>query len=207
MNDISPELAPPQTTIIIDKQTPVRAYNSSNDTNFDAFGINLARNSRNGLSYYQLHDLSNTHSVGIYMQDELARRSIDLEPKQLDRMATYLRVNPSQDQQFDCASFVHYVNDVPYQFGHFKPDAWQISSYMNDNDISTGETILITKKPYLSEAKADDITHFAIYLGDGVYLSKFGVSGKLIAATLPEMQRGFGGEHIFRLKPNVVNDQ
>ena len=47
----------------------------------------------------------------------------------------------------------------------------------------------------------NEITHLAVYLGEGLYLSKFGTFGGLIVTTLRGMKMGFGGTKTWLTRP------
>ncbi len=49
--------------------------------------------------------------------------------------------------------------------------------------------------------------HFAIHLGEGIYLSKFGTEGPIIFATLPEMMKGFRAAHVWRVEHPALTQE
>ena len=60
------------------------------------------------------------------------------------------------------------------------------------------ETIFISSKEKPVEG---DYDHFAIFVADGLYLSKFGNAGKMTVTSLEEMKKFYGAEHVFKIKP------
>ncbi|SNW62273.1 NlpC/P60 family [Orpheovirus IHUMI-LCC2] len=83
----------------------------------------------------------------------------------------------------DCRGFVYYFYDEPCIKPHY------IKLTTTDN-IKAGNIVFMAKTmrvPYTN-------VHYAIYLGNGVYISKFGVSGPIIFNDLAELMIGFGSE-------------
>ncbi len=80
---------------------------------------------------------------------------------------------------------------------------WIINSLKSEDDLKPGDTIFISRvnTPY------QGITHFAIYIGYGLYLSKFGNLGRLIVTSLNEMKKGFGGNFVFSAIPVRTQNQ
>jgi cell wall-associated NlpC family hydrolase len=66
------------------------------------------------------------------------------------------------------------------------------------HNLQTGDTLFISESSNPENYKA---THFAIYLGKNLYISKFGPSGKLIVTDMDNMMKGFGGNYIFKMTP------
>ena len=86
------------------------------------------------------------------------------------------------------------MNGVEYQFGVFENQKWTVERLENEELLKEGETIIIGHHPRR-------LTHLAIYIGDGLYLSKGGTIGALIVADLPSMKIGFGGDEVYRASP------
>jgi cell wall-associated NlpC family hydrolase len=99
---------------------------------------------------------------------------------------------------------------VSHNFGQFNPEEWDISPLVNESEQKAGDVILIGGDEDYTVQDAHvrkTITHLAVYLGSGFYLSKFGVSGKLIVANIEEMKKGFGGTAVYRLRVPHGNDE
>ena len=94
----------------------------------------------------------------------------------------------------DCNCFAHYVNEVDFEFGRLKNSSWITSEISTEAILSPGDTIMIGKSE-------NEITHLAVYLGEGLYLSKFGTFGGLIVTTLRGMKMGFGGTKTWLTRP------
>lgn len=123
----------------------------------------------------------------------------------LDRITKFISSGlNSLGKDHDCASFAHAANGISYTFADFDPNKWNFSSF-SDSDIKAGDTILITGEP---EITSQDFKHFAIYLADGLYLSKFGETGNLIVNDLPSLKKLFDGDniHLAAPKPEFVTN-
>lgn len=83
----------------------------------------------------------------------------------------------------DCCGFVNYLYDELCTNMH------SVRLTRTEN-IMVGDVIFMAKQmraPYSN-------VHYAIYLGDGLYISKFGNSGSIIFNELAELMIGFGSE-------------
>jgi len=130
--------------------------------------------------------------VGIYY----VGKKIDFPQALLEKLKDYFKLQPELDGDFDCSSFVHYLNDIPYQFPVFKKKDWIFNQLITD-ELSPGDAIAIS-----SSFEENSLVHLAVYVDSGIYLSKFGSTGDLIFATLEEMKKGFGGQAVFKITPS-----
>jgi hypothetical protein len=167
---------------------------------FAVRNMTLGRREISGeFSYYQLKDLSNTKKVELLIRDAEGAKRVGLPIAMLDRLGEYLRTERDlTDYNMDCSAFAHLLNDIPHQFAKFDPNRWDLLLLSNEDDLKIGDTVLLSTG---ESALGSEIVHFAIYIGDGLYISKFGTSGSLITTTLEEMRKGFGGEFLFKGTP------
>jgi cell wall-associated NlpC family hydrolase len=86
---------------------------------------------------------------------------------------------------------------VPFEFGKFNSKFWKIETAFNEDVIQPGDTILIG---YSKE----ELNHFAVALGRGLYISKFGVDGPVLITTFATLQYTYGGFLVARAKPTHV---
>jgi len=200
--EISDVLDPKATKLIIERED-VTAENSSSQQCFNVKSLDLGRSKINKpYNYYCLSNLSRTDSIQVLMRNDQGLKNIHLPEQMLSNIARFIREDSKpREERFDCASFVHFVNDVPYQFGNCQAKNWNMRLLSDENNLKPGDTIAIAKIDNPNNFSDEDITHFAIYLGDSLYLSKFGSKGKLIVANLEEMKKGFGGEYFFQANP------
>lgn len=147
-------------------------------------------------SYYKINDLSGIENIMIEINGE----KIFLPEKMNDRLAYYMREQNNIKTYFDCASFAHLLNSVDYTPKMFYPHKFIIENISNENlhNLQTGDTLFISESSNPKNYKA---THFAIYLGKNLHISKFGPSGKLIVTDMDNMMKGFGGNYIFKMIP------
>ncbi len=113
-----------------------------------------------------------------------------------ERILDYLRVGGPASSPFDCFCFVHSLNGLDFPFARFDLREWQVEKLADESSVKIGDTIM-------TGHDVRSFTHLAIYIGDGVYLSKFGVSGPLIVADIPAIKTGFGGEELFKVVPVI----
>lgn len=112
---------------------------------------------------------------------------------EMTRMLTFMRENPPAD----CIGFAHAVGGVPYVFEEFDKRNWAILKVdVRANILKNGDVIALTK-----DTELDEPLHFAIYLGEDLFISKYGPDGKLIVTTLEAMEEVFRPEHVLLIKP------
>ncbi len=139
-------------------------------------------------------DIPNHSRLHLSIETARGKKTVLLPEAMSARILDYLRLGRAPSSPFDCNCFAHYMNGVDYLFGKFDRQKWVVEPMVDESSLKEGDTIIIGHDRQM-------LTHFAIYLGEGYYLSKFGSSGPLIVADLPAMKIGFGGEVVFRTHP------
>ncbi len=184
------------TKLIIEKDTNLNAENTDSKQTFAIKGMSVLRgdSNRGGYDYYKLKDLSQTRAISVTLREKDEEKDVELPEDMLQNMANYLANKNNITGHFDCASFAHAANGIPYESPKYDPSNWVQSDF--DGNINPGETIIMEDKN-----KPNLFNHFAIYLGDGLYISKFGSSGPLIVSDVDGMRKGFGSDKVFKLKP------
>jgi hypothetical protein len=182
---------PKETKINITNEN-LTVYNKSNEIYWKVKSVFVGRRFEPSTPITTLKNLTNTDQVGIYYEG----KKVDLPKNILEKLIKYFKQRPNQNTNFDCSSFAHFLNDIPYQFPNFYKNNW-IFEKLTTHDLLAGDTIIIS-----SVGNENDFVHLAIYINNGIYLSKFGNSGNLIFATLEEMKKGFGGQTSFKITPN-----
>ncbi len=187
----------PATRFIIEKGKKHDAENLDSGRMFKIYQIRVGRHNPNGSAdYYKLSDLSNTDQIEISMRDQSGTRDINLPEEILGKIAAFIREDHRREGKFDCSSFVHFANGIPYEFGSLVISKWDVSDF-DESQLLPGDSVMISKDP-----EHTDVTHLALYLGEGLYLSKFGNGGKLIVTTMRNMKKAFEGKYVFRIQPN-----
>lgn len=191
---------PPVTRFIIDVSRTVGAKNVESGEVSEIYDIGMSRNDADAsASYYSLSDLSRTGQLDILIRSGDGTKRIDLPEDMIGRIATFIREDHAREGSFDCTSFIHFVNGIRYEFGRFIPEKWDMSPF-DERAAVPGDSVMTAKDPEHSV-----VAHFALYLGEGLYLSKFGVIGKLAVTTLENMRKAFPGEYMFHIRPNEEN--
>ncbi|MCL4359882.1 hypothetical protein M1555_01320 [Patescibacteria group bacterium] len=148
--------------------------------------------------YYPFCNLSNTRELVFSIVDGYGREYFPLPGALVNRLAAFLRGEGYDPSTADCKRFAYYLTGLPY-YDRFDTNQWDSTAYLNDSYLSPGNAILISNR------QENDIypKHMAIYLTDGLYISKFGVGigNNLIVATLDEMCKGFEGNYVSILEP------
>ena len=188
------------TKFIIEKED-VRAINMSNEVQFATKNFTVGRNNTiQPFDFYKISNLSNTQGVEVVMRSGTGLERIDLPDEMLKRIAQYIRDESGEPlKDFDCASFAHYVSGVPYEFGNFDPQKWNVHPLPDESNFKPGDIVMIVSTDNPSSFEANKIVHFAVYLNSGLYISKFGRTGKLIVASLEEMKKGFQGNYAYQV--------
>lgn len=88
-------------------------------------------------------------------------------------------------ENFDCGMFARYLIGEScryYQYDPWITDHFNKGIKIEESQLSSGDIIFI-------EDGDGAIQHWAIYIGEGLYISKFGRVGKVGIATLAEMRK------------------
>lgn len=147
-----------------------------------------------------ISQLRSVTTVDLVIQKNRQPESHPLSQLLSSRLARFLRGEGYDVTRADCGYFAHYMNGFPYD-GFIDEAKWNFSPYIDDKHLQAGDTILMS----LKTDKSAHPRHMAIYLTDGLYLSKFGrgPEGHLIVATLWEMYTAFGGSFVSVMKPRL----
>lgn len=152
--------------------------------------------------FFQLDNLSRTKRVQVLMRNEGGLKEVPLPEEMLEKLAEYLRSSLNKSpEEFDCAAFVNYMHGIPYTPGSFEPGRWDIVPLSVDMALHIGEIVFIADTQGQTLTNALQIQHYAIYIGDDLYLSQFGIGMKLIVASLEEMKKGYACDSAFLLLP------
>jgi hypothetical protein len=149
-----------------------------------------------GASNVPLHDFCRIKPNGICTNLELRMQDADDEYKKLNlpdsvslRLLEYLNYGPPS-KPFDCTSFAHFIRKIPYLYGSFDTSKWDYLDFENPRNLSPDTTVIIWKE---ITGQPSEPVHFALYLGNSVFLWKFGTRIGLFVSDLYSMQQAFGG--------------
>jgi hypothetical protein len=148
-----------------------------------------------GATNVPLHDFSHMTndtctSLDIRMQgidDEY--HNLPLPENISQRLLEYLNYGPSS-KPFDCASFVHFIHKRPYLYGSYDENKWDCADFDSPRDLSPGTAVIVWKE---TDGQPPEAVHFGLYLGNAVFLWKFGPRIGLFVSDLDSMQEAFGG--------------
>lgn len=185
------------TRLIIEKDGEVSGH-TIRDQEVDGRPVTLGRHYPEGsVSYYKIHNLSNTQKLEVFMREGNELRKIELPEDMLERMAEYIKVEHKFKNILDCFCFACIANDTPTKSYDDLQNEWDMTK-PSESELKPGDTIVI-----LDDGKfhASRPTHFAIYLGDDLYISKAGFEGRLMVADIDEMVDCFGGKYVSKITP------
>jgi hypothetical protein len=93
-------------------------------------------------------------------------------------------------KEFDCTSFIHYFKQIPYIYTMYDQYKWDENEY-KENKLNTGDVIAM--KLY------DECVHFAIYLCNGLYISKLGGNGSVVVTNIKQLEIAYPCNKIITL--------
>lgn len=85
-------------------------------------------------------------------------------------LTTYLQ-NGAPEEEFSCTQFVRYLHGLAYDRHTFNYDEWDFNYFSTQQKLQPGDVLMFAD---VSEGTAD---HCAVYIGEGLYLSKYGEYG------------------------------
>lgn len=115
-------------------------------------------------------------SLSVCLPDDLSQRLLD-----------YL-VNGCPENVEDCRTFVQYMYGLPIIRNFFRFKGADRHEYEPGEALWPGDIVRIYDGRVIQSDR-----HFAIYLANGLFLSKGGEQGPLIVADLENMKKAFGG--------------
>jgi hypothetical protein len=186
----------PPTKFIIEPSTQ-SLYNVADGVSFNTRKISLARRTNTGVVINKISDVSMTFGLEICVREDGEIKPLEIPQKLTQRLAEYLRTRPDRGQEFECGSFVHYLMGIPFTLNGFDENKWEITPYMSEEEMLPGFTILVYNPPEDNR----ELKHIAMYLGRGLYLSKFGGAPVLLVTTLEEMKKGYKAAKVLVLVP------
>ncbi len=101
---------------------------------------------------------------------------------------------PSDD--FDCLCYAHYLNDVKYTPKYYNSQLW-IQTKFDKNQLKPGHTIIMYDDN-------QNISHFAVYLDQGLYISKFGTTGGVYVSDLSSMKKYYNSNDVYQIIPRYL---
>ena len=114
-----------------------------------------------------------------------------------DNLRNYIRNGPPT-KPFDCNCFAHLLNGVAYKFGEFSTRVFSLHQVPDETVLRVGDTVLLGYS-------RSEITHVAVALGEGLFISKFGKDGPVLVTNFPTLQLTYGGMPIARIE-KVIQD-
>lgn len=121
-----------------------------------------------------------------------------LPERTAQRLLEYLNYGP-QTRPFDCMDFGHFIADVPYAHGEFIPKHWKFEPVAHGRDFEPGDLVALADgNPGQPNVQ---LKHAGVYLGNGLFLWKFGSINGLFVSDLSSMKLGFSAPVAKRMRP------
>jgi hypothetical protein len=184
---------PLPTQLIIDLSDTGDVFDNQKAPNGYARSMLLRRRSESGVSIYRVQNLSNISNLEIYLSkgnlSELMK--IGLPEDMLARFAEYLKDRP-QENEFDCASFAHHMMGINYSYAssewkanlkHAGYNSFEYDHYTEEL-LAPGDMVCVGVR---TSGGIINVKHFMIYLGQGLYISKYGNGNDICVCSRDEM--------------------
>ncbi len=174
---------------------------------YPALAVNVTTGKQFELRYARIEHISGTHRLGLHKaiqgdppsQFEFVQFNLDgtetafqLPPQQQVNLFKYLLNSPGHGIDFKAGDFINYINDIRLTPGRLDLDRWQVEELSPTEGLAAGDVVIVgVRNPQSFQFPFGHEPHFAVCIGEGLTLSKFG-AGNLIVATLQSLQLGFG---------------
>lgn len=123
---------------------------------------------------------------------------ISLKDSIENKLIEYLSYGPPK-RRFDCGDFVTYLLEMKRSIYRAPLLSPRLRKVTDASSVPPGEVVFVSSS---AAPRKDDITHFALSLGEGLYLSKFGKGGKLRVTNLEQMKHFYSGRAVYRHLPS-----
>jgi hypothetical protein len=138
-------------------------------------------------------------SIQIYQQSFDGNiQPLELPERVSTRLLEYLNYGP-QTRPFDCFDFAHWIAGVPHVHGVFEWKRWVFQDVANGRDFEVGDLAGVGRAG--EQGQMREVRHLGVYIGNGLFLWKFGTKNGLFVSDLASMQMGFEGPDAKRLRP------
>jgi hypothetical protein len=190
----------PYATKVLITEAEDNFYNVQSNVTWKARSVLIGRHRPPHNLLVAFDDLTRTQDLELKIEVNGQTLPVTLPAPMHAKLIEYFQTQPNFKTHFDCSSFAHFINDIPYFFSQFHFHKWSYAEITSEEELAVGNTIAMCTTNNVLDM---EITHLAIYLGHHLYLSKFGPSGKLVVATLAEMRKSFEGDFTFKLTPRL----
>lgn len=177
----------PTTVISIDTWESVNLVSSLSWKNIQVYEILLGRSRKPGVSLFRVKNLTWIHNIVFEIQMDGQTRDIVVEEDIMDGICRYFRWNPEQDD--DCLWFIaqilgwkkwsRYVDEGIFSY-------IGLDDYDAKNMQSWDVIFMVSSDPLRSPESW--YYHYALYLGEGLYLSKLWFWWRVVITTFEQLQ-------------------
>ncbi len=132
---------------------------------------------------------------------------LPIPPEDRRNIIVYLRDGePFPD--FDCKHFLHdikWMNSIENLYGsRLNASQWRLSK-KNPSKLVPGECVMLVSELHPNHLRAEDIQHYAYYLWDGLYISKFWRDWGICITSLEKMHEFFWTKEFLCMKPKSTD--
>jgi hypothetical protein len=137
-------------------------------------------------------------------KDECKWDDIKLSQSVLDKILKYL-LHDRNDEKFCCAYFfaevLYGTFFVKLFYDTFNTTIFSSKIHINKSSdekyLKVGDGVMLTDK--ITFGGGNPSKHFAIYLGDDLFISQAGNHGAIVVMAMKEMLKFWGGDHFFKM--------
>lgn len=214
------------TTIRIDPRRTHQTQLCSNtfpSHNVESYQALIGRHREPTLPFYEFKDLSRTNVVDIELVlEDGSISSVELNQEILNRLGRFIADRPQEDVPiFDCISFAHYVHGIPFTHPYIVATNWIVEEIKTDelNQLRPGDILAMANKiepsryrkfylwmtrrdPNNTDHHYNDIRHFAMYLGNEVFVSKLGQYEPIVFNSLAQLHKTYETSYQLSFEPN-----
>jgi hypothetical protein len=201
MNEFEREHSTSDKVLIIRDKPLVTSHTAVSHRPFKTCAMNVANpGGGNAYDYYSFSSIGNLRSLQlVFFDGKEGFKDISLPNEMKERLASFLRDKNRNLKEMDCGLFAFYVNGLSLE--NVNGDAgnfWDYSQMNNEKKLVPGSTVALTVAEGIGRYKS---THYAVYLGEHLYISKGGNNYDLIVTDIENMRTVYGSDTIFVLKP------
>ena len=125
-------------------------------------------------------DLSGLAEIELVIKEGAMEKSVSWPYMDLENLKNFFRGK----EVSNCAGLVNLIKGNDLADFRLPENDWVL---IEDNPPIAGDVIVLSK-----DADSSEADHYAVYLGENLYLSKYGAIEKLIVVTLEEMKSNHG---------------
>lgn len=142
------------------------------------------------------------HNLGIFLKKDDNICEIPINPAIRNNLLTLLKAKKQLPEKFCCMDFVNFLYGKYRDLNKLSFSDWNIEYLTDINTLLPEQVFMISRS-----ANPELFTHFAVYLGQGKYLSQFNNSGPVLITDIDAFFWAYDGDYLFRLTAKEQPDK